>query len=76
MSAAIYDYVPHHRTKAKLEGLVPGPVKAPSGSDRGARTDEVDKRRSLSFHLNLGSLLEDEVGRLLCDGAELVDEGA
>jgi len=27
-ATAIYNYVPHHRTKAKLEGHVPGPVKA------------------------------------------------
>ena len=26
-SISIYDYIPHHRTKAKLEGAAPGPVK-------------------------------------------------
>ena len=44
-ATTIYNYVPHHRTKAKLEGHVPGPVKA---TDQLPHGNSVRRRRVLS----------------------------
>jgi hypothetical protein len=54
----IYRYVPHHRTKARVEGTVPGPVKV---RDQLPRADAASR-----FNAWLAVKITDGVGTMWC----------
>ena len=55
---AIYDYLPHHRTKEKIEGVVPGPVKVSDQLPTGSA--------AARFNARLAVKVTDGVGTMWC----------
>jgi hypothetical protein len=53
----IYDYIPHHRTKAQLEGTVAGPVKVHDQLPRDTAWQRANAKVGLRITLLVGTML-------------------
>jgi len=55
-SNVIYDYIPHHRTKKKLEGNVPGPVKVAEQLPSGTAAARFNARLAVKVTTGVGTM--------------------
>jgi len=56
MATSIYDYVPHHRTKKKLEGSGPGPVKVAEQLPSGTKADRFNAWFAVKVTTGVGTM--------------------
>jgi hypothetical protein len=55
-SNLIYDYIPHHRTKKKLEGSAPGPVKVAEQLPSGSAAARFNARLAVKVTTGVGTM--------------------